>query len=69
MPKPSIEGRVEELELQSAYAQRAVEELDGVVRTCGDEVAELRREIESLRNMIKGITEGGDEIEEDEAPA
>jgi uncharacterized coiled-coil protein SlyX len=60
---------VDELELQSAYAQRAVDELDGVVRTCGDELAELRREVESLRNMIKGLVEGDDETGEDEAPA
>ena len=69
MPKPSLEGRVDELEIQFAYTQRAVEELDGVVRVCGDELAELRREVESLRNMIKGLIEGDNEIEEDAAPA
>ena len=67
MPKPSLEGRVDELELQFAYTQRAVEELDGVVRVCGDELTELRREVESLRNMIKGLIEGDGETD-DEAP-
>ena len=67
MPKPSIEGRVEELELQAAYTQRSVNELDGVVRECADELTELRREVESLRQTLKRLLEGDGE-DPDELP-
>src|SRR5690606_23754189 len=42
---PSLEQRVEELEIRAAFQERALEELDEVVRQYADKVARLEREL------------------------
>ncbi len=52
---PSLEQRVEELEIRAAFQERALEELDEVVRQYADKVARLERELDALQGRVAGV--------------
>lgn len=59
-----MEERVE-LEAKLAWLEKYVLELDGVIRSLGDEVIELRREVAELR--AAAAREGGSEDDDEDA--
>jgi len=56
-----LNDRVIELEIRFAHQDRQIEELNGVVITCGQRIAALERENRAFREMLGALNETPEE--------